>query len=173
MSCVNETINDTTIFYVSSKEFEAISPKSFYVSTANLKTLKDGYDSIVNHYSKFVYNPTNCTKTVTETIHLSVTDTLVIKATLTGIVAPNNTNTLKVYPNPAKDHITINYGDYATMSGYTLKVVNSLGQTVFTTSINQQSSFIDLNGWSGKGLYYIHLIDTQNKTIDIKQIVIQ
>ena len=173
---------------------------SLYKERGNVQLIYDTVHVIVNDtvkitktitdtikITKTVIDTIKITKTITDTIHktvtdtihttqtahLSVTDTLVIKATLTGIAAPKNTNTLKVYPNPAKDHITINYGDYATMSGYTLKIVNTLGITVFTTSITQQTSYIDLQGWNGKGIYYVHIIDAQNKTIDIRQIVIE
>jgi hypothetical protein len=110
---------------------------------------------------------------ISDTCILTVTDTLVINATLTGLQAPNNQNTIKVYPNPANDHITIDYGNYANMSGYTLKITNTLGATVFTTAINQQTSYVDLNGWSGNGIYFVHLIDAQSNTLDIRKIVIQ
>lgn len=110
---------------------------------------------------------------ISDTCILTVTDTLVINATLTGIQAPNNKNIIKVYPNPANDHITIDYGNYSNMSGYTLKITNTLGATVFTTTINQQTSYVDLNGWSGNGIYFVHLIDAQSNTLDIRKIVIQ
>ena len=116
-----------------------------------------------------------CIVTINDTITtlISVTDTLIINATITGLNPPNNLNTIKVFPNPANDHITINYGNFASMSGYTLKITNNFGQVVFTTPINQQSSYIDLSTWSGNGIYFVQIIDTQNNTIENKKIVIQ
>jgi N-acetylneuraminic acid mutarotase len=111
--------------------------------------------------------------TVYDTLFTTVTDTLVINATITGLNPPNNLNTIKVFPNPANSHITINYGNFASMSGYTLKITNNLGQVVFTTQINQQSSYIDLSTWSGNGIYFVQIIDTQNNTIENRKIVIQ
>ena len=169
VSCTNSTINDTTVHFVSDAVFESISPKTYFESTENLFTRIGGCDSIVHHYTKYIYKANHCT----DTSFVTVTDTLVINATLTGIQAPNNTNTIKVYPNPANDHITIDYGNYANMSGYTLKITNTLGATVFTTTINQQTSYVDLNGWSGNGIYFVHLIDAQSQTLDIRKIVIQ
>jgi hypothetical protein len=131
----------------------------------------------------FVLKLTNsfCTQTVyntitvydTVTVYESVTDTLIINTSVTGVNPANNINTIKVFPNPANDHITINYGNFATMSGYTLKITNNLGQVVFTTPINQQSSYIDLSTWSGNGIYFVQIIDTQNNTIENRKIVIQ
>jgi hypothetical protein len=111
--------------------------------------------------------------TVYDTLLTTVTDTLLINATITGLNPPNNQNTLKIFPNPTNTHITINYGNFNSMSGYTLKIVNAIGQTVFTTPINQQTSYIDLSTWTGNGIYYVQLIDTQNSTIENRKIVIQ
>lgn len=114
-----------------------------------------------------------CLVTVYDTLLTTVTDTLVINAQITGINPPNNLNTLKVFPNPASTHITIDYGNFSAMSGYSLKIVNAVGQTVFTTPINQQTSFIDLSTWTGNGIYFVQLIDPQNNTIENRKIVIQ
>jgi hypothetical protein len=78
-----------------------------------------------------------------------------------------------VYPNPASTNITIDYGNFNAMSGYTLKIVNSVGQIVFTTPINQQTSYIDLSTWTGNGIYLVQIIDPQNNTIENRKIVIQ
>ena len=114
-----------------------------------------------------------CLATVYDTLLTTVTDTLVINTQITGINPPNNLNTLKVYPNPASTHITIDYGNFNAMSGYTLTIVNSVGQTVFTTPINQQTSYIDLSTWTGNGIYFVQIIDPQNNTIENRKIVIQ
>jgi hypothetical protein len=80
---------------------------------------------------------------------------------------------IMVYPNPTNDHITIDYGGYANMSGYTLKVTNTLGTTVFTTAINQKTSYVGLNDWCGHGVYFIYINDKKGNTIDIKKIIKQ
>ena len=111
--------------------------------------------------------------TVYDTLLTTVTDTLLINAIITGLNPPNNLNTIKVFPNPASTHITIDYGNFNAMSGYTLTIVNSIGQTVFTTPINQQTSYIDLSTWTGIGIYFVQLVDSQNNTIENRKIVIQ
>jgi hypothetical protein len=80
---------------------------------------------------------------------------------------------IMVYPNPTNDHITIDFGGYANMSGYTLKVTNTLGTTLFTTAINQKTSNVDLKDWCGHGIYFIYIIDKEGNTIDIKKIIKQ
>ena len=116
-----------------------------------------------------------CTITINDTITtlISVTDTLVINTIITGLTPPNNLNTIKVFPNPANSHITIDFGNFESMNGYTLTITNSIGQTVYTTPINEQSSYVDLSTWGGNGIYFVQVIDTQNNTIENRKIVLQ
>ena len=113
------------------------------------------------------------TATIYDTTLVSVTDTLIINTLVTGVNPPNNSNMIKVFPNPANDHITIDYGNFAIMNGYQLKIQNSIGQQVFQTNITQQTDYLSLNNWGGNGLYFVHIIDAQGNTIDIRKIVLQ
>lgn len=99
--------------------------------------------------------------------------TTLYNTTITGLNPPSNHNTLKVFPNPANTQLTIDYGNFSSFSGIKLKIVNSIGQTVFTTLINQQSTYIDISTWKVSGIYNVQLIDTQNNTIENRKIVIQ
>jgi predicted outer membrane repeat protein len=102
---------------------------------------------------------------------ITVTDTLLITTTLS--LNKPTTNTLKIYPNPAKDHITINNGNFAAMSNYTIRIDNALGQQVFFSVINQQSFYVDLSSWSGDGVYFVYLKDSQGTIKEIRKIVLQ
>lgn len=110
---------------------------------------------------------------VTETEYISVTDTLIIDAVLTGIDPPKNLNTLKVYPNPAKDHIFINTGDYTRMNGYSLKIIDQLGAIVFETNVEEALYEVNLSNWMGMGLYILQVIDSGGKIIDARKIILQ
>jgi hypothetical protein len=114
-----------------------------------------------------LYNGNICYQTIT------VTDTLLINMGITGFNPVTYNNTIKIFPNPSSSHITIDYGNFATLNGYQLKIENSLGQQLFQTNITQQTDYISLNNWGGNGLYFVHIIDAQGNTIDIKKIVLQ
>jgi hypothetical protein len=111
--------------------------------------------------------------TVYDTVLTTVTDTLIINTLITELAPPANTNTIKVFPNPAGSTLSIDYGNYALMNGYQLRIENSLGQQVFQTNINQQSDTLNLGSWGGNGLYFVHIVDPQGNTIDIRKIVLQ
>ena len=168
--CSDTTVNDTQTIYVSDANFQSISPKTYFEGTDSLTTTVGGCDSIVNRYTHYVFQANYCT----DTVHITVTDTLIINANLVSISPLIYQNTIKVYPNPTSDHITIDFGsNYSTMNGYTLKITNSLSQIVYTTSINTQSTTVDLSTWTGNGIYFVHLIDASSNTIDIRKIVLQ
>ena len=114
-----------------------------------------------------LYNGNICYQTIT------VTDTLLINMGITGFNPVTYNNTIKIFPNPTNDHITINYGNFASLNGYQIKIENSLGQQVFQTNITQQSDYLNLTTWGGNGLYFVRIIDPQQNTIDIKKIVLQ
>ena len=111
--------------------------------------------------------------TVYDTTACSTFDTLFINIAVAGLTAPNNLGTLKIWPNPANDHITIDNGNYVILSGYSVKIETVLGQEVFKSAINQQQFSVDLTTWNGKGIYLVHVLDNQNNIIETKKIVLQ
>lgn len=113
------------------------------------------------------------TEYVTVYDSISVSDTLIIDAVLTGMNPPDNINTLKVYPNPARDHIFINTGNYARMAAYQLKIIDQQGAIVFETNVEEALYELNLSGWSGMGLYYLQLIDPGNQIIESRKIILQ
>lgn len=105
---------------------------------------------------------------------ISVTDTLIITVAMTGIAPPNNMNTIKVFPNVAHDMMYINTGDnYANMSAYTIKILNTLGTTVFENLVDQQLFTIDLSTLGEKGIYFLQIIDATSQIIDIRKVILQ
>jgi hypothetical protein len=134
---------------------------------------------------KSLYLENKCIETVYDTVHvqvfdtipvykeISVTDTLIIDVLLTGVISPDDINTIKVYPNPAKDYLTVNTGNYSEMTDYSIKIVNQLGATVFETIITQPHYEINLSSWTGKGVYVLQVYDNNNTIKAVKKIILQ
>jgi Concanavalin A-like lectin/glucanases superfamily len=104
---------------------------------------------------------------------ISVTDTLIINVNLSGVNPIESEHTIKIFPNPAKDHITIDYGNYQNLSNHILKIVTPLSQTVFETTITQQQSYVNLGTWAGLGTYFVYLMDPNGNIIDVRKIILQ
>ena len=121
-------------------------------------------------------NPCACCETShvtvydTITTYITVADTLVIPISTGNASMPSNT--LKVYPNPAYNHLVIDNGNYIVMSSYSVKITNILGQEVFTQTINQQQFNIDISTWSA-GNYTLSVLDSQQNIKVSKIIVVQ
>jgi len=161
------TIDDILIYNrtLSKNEIDLIYNQSLCLETV--------YDTLYTIIQDTNYITIQDTSYVTIRDSISVTDTLIIDAVLTGINTPSNVNTLKIYPNPAKTHIYINNGDYESMNGYTVKIDNMLGQTVFSSLIDQQEFYINISDWTGKGTYFVYIIDSNSEMIEVKKIIIQ
>ena len=82
-------------------------------------------------------------------------------------------NTITIYPNPANDHITIDCGTLSYVTGYSIKITNTLGQEVFNQPMNTQQYYVPLNSWTGQGMYFVNVINAQGHTIDVKKIILQ
>lgn len=104
----------------------------------------------------------------------TVTDTLYVKAILTGFNPLTYQNTIRVYPNSTMNEMIIDCGtNFNSIGSYVIKISNSLGQTVFQSQITQQKTTLNMNGWTGKGIYILELIDNNGNAIENKKIVLQ
>jgi hypothetical protein len=82
-------------------------------------------------------------------------------------------NTVTIYPNPANDHITIDCGNLANVSGWNIIITNTLGQEVFNQPMNTQQYTVPLNGWTGQGNYFVKIYNSQGALINTKKIILQ
>jgi len=114
-----------------------------------------------------LYNTNLCFQTIT------VTDTLLINTNITGFNPVTYQNTIKIWPNPTNDHITIDNGNLANLTGHQIKISNALGQQVFQSAITQQQFYVDMSTWGGNGIYFVNLINAQGVTIETRKIVLQ
>lgn len=63
-TCLDTLLTDTTINYVSNSAFESFSPKIYLEAIDSLNKTDGGCDSIIIHYSKYVFQPNYCTDTL-------------------------------------------------------------------------------------------------------------
>ena len=94
----------------------------------------------------------------------------------TGVLSynpPTYKNTVTIYPNPANDHITIDCGNLTNVSGWNIKISNTLGQEVFSGKMDTQQYTVPLNTWGGKGVYFVKIYDASNTLMNTKKIILQ
>jgi hypothetical protein len=114
-----------------------------------------------------LYNQGVCQTSIT------VTDTLLIHTGITSYNPVAYQNTLKIWPNPGNQDITLDAGNLSLMQGWKIKISNSLGQEVYpATLISQQQQVLDMSAWGGNGLYLLHLINPHGHITEVKKIVL-
>jgi hypothetical protein len=140
----------------------------------------DVYDTTYVQQTIDVYDTTYVTLTdttyiqVIDTAYVTVTDTLLIDITFVGFEGqPSWLNTVLVYPNPASDHITIDYGNFALMTGYNTVITDAAGATVYSSAVNTQQATIDINAWGAAGVYYMSVYDVNGAVVAVRQIVLE
>lgn len=90
---------------------------------------------------------------------------------LVGIEPVRASNGINIYPNPAKNRINIETANHSL--GYQIKIVNTLNQIVYQAAIDQMQLSIDLNNWTGKGIYFAQLFDVKGDLMETRKIVLE
>ena len=132
------------------------------------------YDTVTVYET--VYDTVYTYETIYDTVttYVTVTDTLLIDITFTGFEGqPSWLNTVTVFPNPASDHITIDYGNFALMAGYNTIITDAAGAIVYSSAVNSQQVEIDINAWGATGVYYMSVYDASGQLVAVRHIVLE
>lgn len=90
----------------------------------------------------------------------------------TGTELNRNMNSMSVYPNPTDSKFNIDFGNQTNFIGKQVKITNLLGQEIYNSIINQQIIEIPLSSIVGRGLYFVSIINDENKIILTKKIIL-
>lgn len=103
---------------------------------------------------------------------ISVTDTLIIDIEITDS-KKHAKNEIKVYPNPTKDIVYINNGDYTNLSNYVIRIISSNSRVVYESKINQEILEVNISDFGAIGLYFIQVLDDNSNLINTKKILLE
>lgn len=169
--------------YINGVLTDSSSLAGFILNTAGISGISIGVSDQANgHWEPFsgkiddigIWNRALTQEEVTNLYYADTTcQSLVIN---TGVLSYNPVtynNTVTIYPNPANDHITIDCGNLANVSGYKIKITNTLGQEVFNQPMNTQQYVVPLNTWGGAGMYFVKIYDVQDNVLNTKKIILQ
>ncbi|MBK6265629.1 T9SS type A sorting domain-containing protein [Marivirga sp. S37H4] len=83
-----------------------------------------------------------------------------------GDIDPANPEELEVdiYPNPAKDYVTLDFAKEEMLSEASISISNISGKEVFTTHSKEEQLRIDITDWE-KGIYVCNITLNGKKTI--------
>ena len=165
----NGSIDDVRIYNRVLKSSEI---KSGFNESKCFETIHDTIHITIKDTTHLTINDT-IKKTVLDTVKITVTDTLLINTAIVSLHPVVFNNTIKAYPNPTKDVLWIDCGDYTKVNNYKLKITNTISQEIWSTNITQNKFSINLSSFGGAGIYYLEVYDTQMNKIDVRKIVLQ
>ena len=180
--------NDTTAsFYVNGVLENSVKVDStLTLPTGQFLQIGNGYDNGANYafkgeiddvriYGKAV-SECEITSLFNENdmkLKVTVQDTLNIYLSnvITTVYEPADAvTTVKVYPNPSANNITVEIDNYANLSGVTLKVINSQSAEVHNEAVTGATQSIDISTWSA-GIYFLQVLNGSD-IVDIRKIVV-
>lgn len=85
----------------------------------------------------------------------------------------NEIKELMIYPNPTSDQVTINIGNLANEGEVTARIVNTLGQEIYKTQMNQEQLTIPLKSIASSGLYFVTIYDALSDTATTKKVIVR
>jgi hypothetical protein len=78
-------------------------------------------------------------------------------------------NEFSVYPNPASDVVNILWNNYFTYESHSIIVTDGFGRTVYKGSLSEN---LTLNDSFASGMYYLHVVNSNNEIISVQKIVV-
>jgi len=100
-------------------------------------------------------------------------DIFLAKFSNTTSIDESLAQSFSIYPNPTNGIINLDFGSLTGINGYTLRIYNTLGQVVHTSSISRKNETIDLRTLGSSGNYKVVVTDREGKVMETKQIVVR
>ena len=88
-----------------------------------------------------------------------------------GIENNNYSKFIQIYPNPANNEFTIDFGNEFKFIDFQIKITNLLGQEISNSFTKTNITKIPIT-WTGKGLYFVNIYDNLIGLIKTQKIII-
>jgi hypothetical protein len=90
----------------------------------------------------------------------------------TGVEQPGIKD-VQVYPNPARDNVTISIPGYSDMQECYIRILTITGKTVFQAKVTQPQIVTNVSNWQGKGLYILQIFDGNKVSKAFRKIIVE
>jgi len=59
------------------------------------------------------------------------------------------------------------------LAGYNTIITDAAGATVYSSAVNSQQAYIDINAWGAAGVYYLTIYDAGGAPVAVRHIVLE
>ena len=131
------------------------------------------FDPLNNSRLFFTYN-TNMGKSVIKQMHVDGTNVSELAiCSSAGVSFLEKDDHILLSPNPAQNYFSIDLISNQMGLEKTVKLNNSLGQTVFTTILDSNTSSFEFKGDLNPGIYFVQVFYGTSGPISVKKLVIR
>lgn len=85
----------------------------------------------------------------------------------------NSQSLITIYPNPTNSKISIDSNNQSDLIGSQIRIINTLGQEIYNSTLSQQIQEINLSSIASSGLYFVSIINKEGKLVASKKIILQ
>jgi len=107
-------------------------------------------------------------QTVYDTVTIYITDSLITKSN--QLTFSENVK-YKIFPNPSIGSFTFEISDFALNESYRLIITDNLGRVIYSELLNNAITYVSNKNYS-RGIYFIGLINNENKISAIEKLII-
>ena len=85
----------------------------------------------------------------------------------------NFIKTLKVYPNPTSNILSITLDNLNGLENFYYKIIDLNGKEIYKTKVQNLHTEISLSAIAAKGVYILNIADDNGTTIENKKIILE
>lgn len=115
------------------------------------------YDITTSKLPIFIYGKVDADLGNTGTTHIKTVWSKDPLSGNAGVESIKSQPSVSIYPNPASSIVNI-----STKNATSIKVINSIGQTIYTSNVNSSTQSIDVSNFA-TGIYFVEISNTTEK----------
>lgn len=144
-----------------------------HVVAGNSITLKPGFHAEQGSHFEAKIDPALCSSKGLKSTSTSDTVDLQKKDTNTNTITSieRDTSYIEIYPNPNQGKFNVVFKGFNSLTGIKITILDMQGKSIYQKTVSRQKETIDLSSCT-KGLYLLHIINENNKTINVHKISI-
>jgi hypothetical protein len=141
------------------------------ISSSNTSYTDINPPSFVNYYLVEAINPNGCSPSRSSGYSSSISN--IAQSLNTGTISITDNIDWQFYPNPTHDYLVLRNDNLLRLSGYQIKVINTLGQMVLSQELQENETKMDVSSWGAAGVYFLQIQNADQQNVAIKKIILQ